>query len=620
MFTRNLLTLILFVYGLNVQAQMTPTYNDILIPMRDTTFLEADVYLPSGPGPFEAILIQTPYDKDDFEWSLPMGVGQNVNGQPFAWIVVDWRGFYGSAAAVGGSSTKGEDGYDICEWIVAQTWHGSRIGTWGPSALGKIQYDLMGEAHPNHTCAVPLVAHPQQAYDDYFYGGVLEEARLQTLDALGYGLSPYIMANVYYSFIWQTVENNSWVPSNIKVPTLQIGGWYDHNIDKMNDWYTATRTGADPTVLDQQWFLVGPWVHGGTGAAYVGSSVQGELSYPNAEFVSDTMAWDFLNYYLLDAVNGWDTTPMITYYEIGNDQWLSTNANSLVVATNDVLYFDQNSTLRSTNGAGWTTFTSDPSNPSPTIGGANLHPSLQQGPYDQISLESRPDVITFTTGDLPSDVTITGRVKLNLFVEANQPDCDIAIRMVDVYPDNRNMLINDGIRRMRFRNGYTQADEAFMTPGNVYEVEIDLPFTNYTWKAGHEIKIYVSGNSSIRWNVNLQDGGTMYQTGTGNVADITVHHDALYPSSITLPGNNPILGIEEESMPVIGIYPVPASETLSINSESEIDNVIIYDLQGKKLIDTKQLNDIDISMLEQGVYIVACEISGKFIQRKFTKL
>jgi predicted acyl esterase len=252
-------------------------------------------------GPLEVILIQTPYNKDFFELSLPMGVQQDVNGQPFAWVIVDWRGFYGSAGAAAGSGNRGEDGYDICEWIVAQTWHGDRIGTWGPSALGKVQYDTAEEHHPNHTCAVPLVAHPQFSYNDYFYGGVLEESRLQQLDALGYGLSPIILANVYYNNTWLFAENTSWNPDLLEIPTLQIGGWYDHNIDKMMDWYAATRTNAAISIQDEQWLLVGPWVHGGTGAAYVGSSLQGELSYPNAEFKSDDMAWSFFNYYLLDA-------------------------------------------------------------------------------------------------------------------------------------------------------------------------------------------------------------------------------------------------------------------------------------------------------------------------------
>ncbi|MFZ9028746.1 MAG: CocE/NonD family hydrolase, partial [Crocinitomicaceae bacterium] len=154
-------------------SQLTETLDNVWIPMRDGDSLQADVYIPSNVDSAEVILIQTPYNKEAIN-NLPMGVNQNLDGQPYIWVIVDWRGFYGSNGADVSNVNRGEDGYDVCEWISQQTWHKSRIGTWGPSALGRVQYSTAREHHPNHTCAVPLVAHPQQSYDDYFMNGVLE--------------------------------------------------------------------------------------------------------------------------------------------------------------------------------------------------------------------------------------------------------------------------------------------------------------------------------------------------------------------------------------------------------------------------------------------------------------
>lgn len=604
----------------SVFTQMTPTLNDIWIDMRDGELLQADVYIPSGVDSAEVILIQTPYNKNTFEWSLPMGVGMNLDSQPFIWVIVDWRGFYGSNGADLSNFERGEDGYDICEWISEQTWHKDRIGTWGPSALGGVQYSTAREQHPNHTCAVPLVAHPQQNYNAYFTGGVLEEARLYQLDALGYGLSPVILANPYYSAVWTFSENSTWYPEDIIIPTLQIGGWYDHNIDIMMDWYEATRTYAASPVQDQQWLLVGPWVHGGTGAAFVGSSIQGELTYPNAALVSNTMAWDFLSYYLLDTPNNWQTTEMITYYKTGEDQWSSTNTSSIEIINEDVLYLSANGELISGSGSGSTTFVSDPQNPSPTIGGATLSTGLDQGPYDQNSLDSRTDIITFESVDLPNDVHISGRVKANLYVECNQPDADISVRLVDLYPDGRSMLITDGIHRMRFRDGYTQADESFMSPGNIYHVEVELPFTNYTWKAGHQIKLYVGGNNAIRYNVNLQNGGTMYVAGDTNVANIQIHHNSANPSRIILPGNNTFLSVEDQDQHSFHVYPNPTSQALKIKSSMNYDAVLIYDIQGKLMISQSGMEkSIDVSSLESGMYLIQIEINGQFLEKRFIK-
>lgn len=603
---------------------VTPDLDDIYIPMSDGDSLQADVYIPTGVDSAEVILIQTPYNKDFFQITLPFGISTDplLDAQSFIWVIVDWRGFYGSAGAQP-QSDRGQDAYDVCDWIVAQNWHKDRIGTWGPSALGGIQYQLIEKNHPNHTCAVPQVATGWQDYTSYFYGGVLEEARLNQLDALGYGLSPTILANVYDNPIWAFSENSTWFADDIQIPTLQIGGWYDHHIDPMMDFYKASRNTAAVPVQDEQWLLVGPWVHGGTGAAYIGTSVQGELTYPNAALISDTMAWDFFEYYLLDAPNGWDATPMITYYEMGNDIWQSSNSDDIAASSSNILYLDQGEQLMSTVGVSSTTFVSDPQDPSPTIGGATLSDALDQGPYDQSSLDSRNDVITFSTGDLQQDVTITGRIQLDLYVSADQADCDIACRLVDVYPSGENMLITDGIKRMRFRNNaYQQTDEVFMTPGQIYNVQVDLPFTNYTWKAGHEIKIYLSGNHAIRFNVNLQDGGTMYQTGTGNVANITIHHNSTYPSQIELPGNNPFLGMSAESNVDFKLYPNPANDLLNINSKEVFTAYQILDITGKVITDFNPMKDnqVGIQDLESGTYILKLKrANGNCEQQIFVK-
>ena len=587
-------------------AQMTPTY-EVSIPTRDNKFLAADVYVPDACTSCPTILVQTPYNKNDFRNGLPLGYLQNLQSSPYVWVIVDWRGFYGSAAAAIQQPQRGQDGYDVIDWIIDQSWSDGKVGTWGPSALGGIQYLTAKENHPNHICAVPMVAHPQTAYDDYFYGGVLEKSRLQTLDLLGYGLSTLILANTYYSNTWTFLENNTWYASSIHIPTLQIGGWYDHNIDKMMDWYAATRASADIAVRDKQWLLVGPWVHGGTGIAYVGSSIQGELTYPDAANENNAMALDFFDFYLRNQNNNWEATPKITYYELGENQWATSNNASIEINSTDELFLNAGNMLSTQTGTGSTAFTSDPRNPSPTLGGPTLSIALDQGPYNQISLESRQDVITFSTGDLFADIAVSGRVKLNLYVECNQPDADIAVRLVDVYPDGRNMLINDGIRRMRFRNGYTQANETFMTAGQVYNVDVELPFVNYTWKAGHELKVYISANNATRWDVNLQNGSTMYAAGDTNTANIVIHHSAQYPSKVNLPGNNISISADELSDEMASvIFPNPATNQLNF-TEQNLAEVCIYSCTGQ-LILKKQFNaseqQLSVENLAPGSYLL----------------
>ena len=601
-------------------SQMTPTYV-VNIPMRDGKNLSADVYVPAGTSTFSTILVQTPYNKTNFRNGLPLGYLQNLNSSPYAWVVVDWRGFYGSSLALVAQPNRGQDGYDVIDWIVAQTWSNGKVGTWGPSALGGVQYNTMKENHPNHICAVPLVAQPQTAYDTYFYGGVLEKSRLGQLDALGYGLSSNVLANPYYSNAWLYTENNTWYPQNIHIPTLQIGGWYDHNLTDMMDWFPASRTLSDVSVRSKQWLLIGPWVHGGTGAARVGTSIQGELTYPDAEFKCDSMAKDFFSFYLLDTPNNWESTSAITYYELGKNKWNHSDLNSIETLETKELKLSENHQLLNGIGTGSSTFLSDPRHPSPTIGGATLSTSLQQGPYNQASLDNRTDLITFSTNELIADLSVSGNIKLDAYISCSQPDADLVVRLVDFYPDGRSMLINDGIKRLRFRNGYTKADETFMSPGNIYEVIVELPFVNYTWKAGHQLKIYVSGNNSTRWDVNLQNGGKMYSAGDTNSANIQLFHNEQYPSKLVLPSEKLTLGFEKVLSDVdVTIYPNPLKDKLYFKGSVDFKEYIIKDVFGRDLLKGEFTNVIDVDYLNSGVYFIVLNFGNEIKTIKFLKV
>jgi predicted acyl esterase len=612
--------LLLFIFlGFKVFSQMTPTYV-VSIPMRDGKNLSADVYVPTGASTFSSILIQTPYNKTNFRNGLPLGYLQNLNSSPYAWVVVDWRGFYGSSSALVAQPNRGQDGYDVIDWIVAQTWSNGKVGTWGASALGGVQYNTMKENHPNHICAVPIVAQPQTAYDTYFYGGVLEKSRLAQLDALGYGLSTTVLANPYYSNAWQYTENTTWYPQNIHIPTLQIGGWYDHNVTDMLDWFPASRTLSDVSIRTKQWLLIGPWVHGGTGAARVGTSIQGELTYPDAEFKCDSMARDFFSFYLLNTPNNWESTPAITYYELGNNKWNHSDLNSIETLVTQELKLSENNELLDGIGAGSSAFLSDPRHPSPTIGGATLSSGLQQGPYNQTSLDNRPDLVTFSTNELTNDISVSGRVKLDAYVSCNQPDTDLSVRLIDVYPDGRSMLINDGIKRLRFRNGYKITDESFMSVGNIYEVVIELPFVNYTWKAGHQLKIYVSGNNSTRWDVNLQNGGTMYAAGDTNTALIQLSHNQQYASKLILPCEKLTLGLEREIRDLdISVYPNPVKDKLHLNGKIEFETFRILDIFGREVLKSQFSNEIEVDNLHSGVYFIVLNFGNKVKTIKFLK-
>ena len=114
---RKLFTLLLtFFLAAQLQAQLNPQVDSI--PMSDGRKLAADVYIPQGMSSGPVILIQTPYNRLLYRLNLPLGVGLNLNNSNYIFVIADWRGFYGSAAAAYvGATSLGKDGASAVEWI-----------------------------------------------------------------------------------------------------------------------------------------------------------------------------------------------------------------------------------------------------------------------------------------------------------------------------------------------------------------------------------------------------------------------------------------------------------------------------------------------------------------------
>ncbi|MCK4591696.1 MAG: CocE/NonD family hydrolase [Candidatus Latescibacteria bacterium] len=179
----------------------------------------------------------------------------------------------------------------------------------------------------------------------------------------------------------------------------------------------------------------------------------------------------------------------------------------------------------------------DPSDPVPTLGGANSGPGgnagMRRGPVNQRTMEERPDVLVYRSEMLPQDLEVTGPVRVILYVATDVPDTDFTAKLVDVYPDGRAMGVQDGILRCRFRESFEE--ERLMEPGQIYEICIELPPTSIVFLAGHRIGLDVSSSNFPRFDRNLNTGADNERTTALAVAHQTVYHDRHRPSRLVLP-------------------------------------------------------------------------------------
>ncbi len=168
----------------------------------------------------------------------------------------------------------------------------------------------------------------------------------------------------------------------------------------------------------------------------------------------------------------------------------------------------------------------------PTLGGRNLF--LESGPKDQRSIESRKDILVFTSDKLLEDVEVTGPISANLFFQTDQKDTDIVLRLCDVYPDGRSILISEGNYRLGVMHCQKEGYQPYLA-NDIQEVRVDLWATSIVFAKGHAIRLSISSSNYPRLEKNMNVGLLENHTGKSNFASNAVHMGEKYPSRLMLP-------------------------------------------------------------------------------------
>lgn len=507
------------------------------IPMDDGQSLAADVYLPAATGAWPVVLIQTPYDKDEFidTFTKELSSDPLLKSPDYAWVVVDWRGFFASSgAAYAGAPARGKDGRDCVEWIAAQPWCSGNVGTWGASALGLAQILTAAEQPAALKACVPIVVDANDTYEHAYEGGVYRRNQYAFITTY-YGLS-YVTANPLYNTLWSLIETTDNPYPDIDVPMLFISGWYDINVRQSIPQFHRLRAEGGPVARAHSKLYIGPWSH-----SYVGAQRTGQLDFPAADKASSIRALEFFDHHLRGIANQADARAVVAYYRMGADRWLAAPAWPPDTSSNQTWYLRADASLSPTadpSPAATRALIVDPANPVPTRFGRILRETLgviRQGPGDLAFLEGRPDVASFTTAPLASPLTIEGNPTATIHIQSTAIDTDVVVRLLDVYPDGKAYNLCESVRRASLRNTYTMRE--WLSPGVVYAIPVSLPPISATIAAGHRLRVMIAPSCSDEFDVNMQDGSALSDT-PGAVATpgtITIHTNAVYASRVVLP-------------------------------------------------------------------------------------
>jgi hypothetical protein len=591
---RNCRAFLLVVVGLTFGAifasaadQYAVTYeHNVRVTMRDGVTLRADIYRPSAEGKFPVLLQRTPYNKDN---EVEFGLKAAAHG--YVVIFQDVRGRYASEGEWYTFKNEPNDGYDTVEWAAALPYSNGKVGMFGGSYVGATQM-LAAIAHPPHLASIcPIVTASNYHANWTYQGGAFEQwfdenwtsgLAQDTFDraianntnaqkgiwtepltdyplfnfdrnsspGLTAQLAPYFLdwlAHPNYDDYWKSVSIEEHF-SDITVPALHVAAWYDLFLGGTLRNYEGIKAhGATEAARHGQRLLIIVGGHSGNGPRI------GEVDFGDASKIDEgeiTLEW--YDYLFKGVQNDFASGKPVKIFVMGTNVWRQEDAWPLSRAHNTKYFLHSAGKANSLRGDGSLSIVAparessdqyvyDPANPVPTAGGPLCCDSehLGPGPRDQRSVESRNDVLVYSTPPMTEDMEVTGPVSLELYAKSSAVDTDFTAKLVDVRPDGFAQNLTEGIVRARYRE--SQETPALINPGQIYKYTIDLWATSNVFKKGHVLRLEVSSSNFPRFDRNLNTGELTYvdaaqQPSRNQFVSATnfVLHDAEHPSAVIL--------------------------------------------------------------------------------------
>lgn len=495
--------LTVFLYFRVSAAEVRPDLT-IMVPMRDGTELPTDIYLPHPDAEhLPCLLLRGPAGRHSPSalCFVPLAKAGYVVAIQDTRSAHDQDGktlpFHSDAWGVQ------QDGYDAIEWLAKHPLTNGKIGTLGLSNMGITQILTAPTAPPSLICQYIGVAASSLYHHAIYPGGQLLKNQVEGilgLYAKDSSVLQFIIDQPIYNDFWENY-NALLFAHKVQVPAIHQGGWYDIFLQGTIDAFVTRQELGGIGAKGQQKLVIGPWDHYWPAYTKLGDftvPIEGHKPPYNIE----PKQW--FDCYLKGIPNEIDALPPVIYYVMGpfdgtpskGNVWRTANSWP-IPSTPTPFYLTPQKELTDKSipeTEAVISYTHDANHPAPTLGGRNLF--LQSGPVDQRPIEERTDTVVFTSAPLEEDVEVTGRVIVKLVFSMDTEDTDVVVRLTDVYPDGRSILISDGL----FRTGTRK----FVTlDGSKKSVDVDLWSTSIVFAKGHRIRISITGSNYPRFEKNL---------------------------------------------------------------------------------------------------------------------
>jgi uncharacterized protein len=534
---------------IRAQTRSLAHERDLRVPMDDAAVLLADRWVAGDTAhrPQPTVLVRSPYGRRQLVGLL---FGRLLAERGLQVVVQSVRGTFGSDGSFAPFDERA-DGLATLRWIRSQPWHRDRIGMIGPSYLGFVQWAVAPEAGDD-LAALSIQVSASQFYEQTYSGGSLslenvgswmvllsaQESRFAPL-AITRALRrlPGLMAELPLRDLderatgaqipwfreafansaredpyWTARDFSAGVP-NVRAPVQFVGGWYDILLPWMlEDFVAVQAAGRGPQLL------IGPWTHTAPGLAARGHR--------------DGIAW--LRSHLLDDDRLVRESPVRVFVtgERSGGGWRDLPSWPPPGTAERRLWLGGEGRLRdvapSEPGSEGDRYCYDPADPTPSLGGPVL---LARAPVaDNRTLESRADVLTYTTDPLRTTVEAIGPVSVELWARSDSDHFDLFARVCDVDEVGRSWNVCDALVSVTPARYERLEDGAWF-------VALPLWPLGHRFAARHRIRLQVSSGAHPRYARNPGTGEDPASATALRRVEIELLHGVRHPSALVLPAS-----------------------------------------------------------------------------------
>lgn len=483
------------------------TVSRVRVPMRDGVELTADHYRPATPDPAGTLLVRCPYGRG-FPFATLFAGTYAARG--YHVLLQSVRGTYGSGGQFTPMSHEIADGADTVAWLRDQPWFTGSFGTVGLSYLGFTQWALLVDPPPEMKAAVITVgphdtSGPRWGAGSFGLNDFLgwsdlvsrqeEPGRIRLLARqlnarralaratreLPLGEAARTLLGTGAPWFEEWLEHPEptdpyWSSMRLhqaleqaEIPVLLLSGWQDVFLEQTLSQYQRLHERGVEVGL-----TVGPWTHTHLTTKAAPTVIRESLDWLGSHLSGRPSARrQPVRVYVNGA--GWTDLP----------EWPPAMPEV-------VRYLQPGGRLGDAvppETAPPSTFSYDPADPTPTIGGRLLAP---EGGYRRDdSLAQRADVLSFTGDRLPADLYVVGTPVLELAHTCDNVHNDLFVRVSEVDQKGRSRNVSDGYVRGAPDSG---------------TVRIELDGIAHRFRAGSRIRVLVAGGSHPRFVRNLGTG------------------------------------------------------------------------------------------------------------------